>query len=200
MPKRLEYERLKPWLPLKTPRLILREFREDDLHAIHAYGSDPEVARFMAWGPNTPDETRAFLDQVLAAQEEWPRPAVCAAIEIAATGQLIGAVELRVIDPANLGGNFGWTLNREHWGQGYAPEAATALLGQGFQAMGLHRITATCDARNRKSWRGLEKLGLRREGAFHRDLRVKGRWRDTHLYAILADEWRAERVGDGLDW
>jgi len=190
MPRRHKYERLKPWLPLRTPRLILREFREDDLGAIHAYGADPEVARFMVWGPNTPEESRAFLDRVLGAQEQWPRAAVSAAVEIAATGQMIGAVELRVKDPANRWGEFGWTLAREHWGQGYAPEAAAALLRQGFAEMGLHRITANCDARNRKSWRGLEKLGLRREATFRKDLRVKGRWRDTHLYAILKAEWR----------
>jgi RimJ/RimL family protein N-acetyltransferase len=193
MPRRLTYERLKPWLPLRTPRLILREFRDEDLGAIHAYGSDPEVARFMVWGPNTPDETRAYLDRMLAAQQDWPRPSVGAAVEIAATGQMIGAVELRVKDVAHLGGSFGWTLNRDHWGQGYAPEAAAAVLRQGFEAMGLHRIIATCDARNRKSWRGLEKLGLRREAAFRKDLRVKGKWRDTYLYAMLAEEWGAGR-------
>ena len=191
MPKRPKFERLKPWLPLRTRRLILRDFREDDLDAVHAYGSDPEVSRFMVWGPNTAEDTRAFLDRNLAAQQEWPRPAVCAAVEIAESGRLIGAVELRVKDPANLQGEFGWTLNQDVWGQGYAREAAAALLRQGFEPMGLHRITATCDTRNRKSWRALEKLGLRREALFRRDVRVKGRWRDTYLYAVLKDEWRS---------
>ncbi len=191
MPRRLKFERLKPWLPLKTPRLILREFREDDFDAVHAYGSDPKVSRYMAWGPNTLEDTRAFLDRRLAAQQEWPRPAVAAAVEIAESGRLIGAVELRVKDPANLCASFGWTLNRDVWGQGYAPEAARALLRQGFEQMGLHRIFATCDVRNRKSWRALEKLGLRREALFRKDLRVKRRWRNTHLYAILAEEWAA---------
>ena len=193
MPRRPKFERLEPWLPLRTQRLILREFREEDFDAIHAYGSDPEVARLMRWGPNTPEQTRAFLDRVLAAQELWPRPAVSAAVEIAATGKMIGAVELRVVDPDNRGGSFGWTLHREHWGQGYAPEAAGALLRQGFEAMGLHRIIATCNVRNRKSWRGLEKLGMRCEATFRKDLLIKGHWRDTLLYAILGDEWRARQ-------
>ena len=73
MPKRYRYQRLKPWLPLQTQRLILREFQGDDFDAIHAYGSDPEVARYMVWGPNTPQETRVFLDRALDAQAVWPR-------------------------------------------------------------------------------------------------------------------------------
>ena len=190
MPRTFKYQRLKPWLPLATPRLILREFRDSDLDAVHAYGSDPEVSRFMVWGPHTPEDSRAFLDRVLEGQTTWPRPNVSAAVELADSGRLIGAVELRVIDPDNRGGEFGYTFARDAWGQGYGPEAASALLRQGFEALGLNRIRATCDARNRKSWRAMEKLGLRREATFRKDVRVKGRWRDTYLYAVLREEWR----------
>jgi RimJ/RimL family protein N-acetyltransferase len=185
-----KHERLEPWLPLRTPRLILREFGPSDLDAVHAYGSDPEVARFMVWGPNTTEDSQAFIDRTLAAQAEWPRASVNSAVVIAETGRLIGSVELRVKDPDNLGGEIGWCLHRDAWGQGYAREAASALLGQAFGPMGLHRVIATCDIRNRKSWRALEKLGLRREALFRKDVRVKGRWRDTYLYAILRHQWR----------
>ena len=191
MPKRHRYQRLKPWLPLLTPRLILREFRDDDLDAVHAYGSDPEVARFMVWGPNTLEDSRAFMQRTLEAQQAWPRASVNAAVTLADSGRLIGSAELRVIDAENLIGEFGYSFHRDQWGHGYGPEAAAALMRQGFDAMGLHRITATCDVRNRKSWRVMEKLGLRREATFRKDVRVKGRWRDTYLYAILKEEWRA---------
>ena len=191
MPRTFKYQRLKPWLPIRTPRLILREFRDSDLEAVHAYGSDPEVARFMVWGPNTLEESRAFLDRVLEAQAVWPRRNVSAAVEVAASGRVIGAVELRVIDPENRGGEFGYSFARDAWGHGYGPEAASALLRQGFEELGLQRIRATCDVRNRRSWSAMEKLGLRREARFRKDVRVKGRWRDTYLYAMLKQEWRA---------
>jgi RimJ/RimL family protein N-acetyltransferase len=191
MPKRPKFERLKPWLPLRTPRLVLREFRESDFDAVHAYGADPEVARFMVWGPNTPEETRAFLDRVQEQQAGWPRPSVNTAVELADSGRLIGSAELRVVHSENQHGEFGYCFHRDVWGQGYGPEAAGALIRQGFEEMGLHRITATCDVRNRKSWRVMEKLGMRREAMFREDVRVKRRWRDTYLYAILAEEWRA---------
>ena len=190
MPRRPKYQTLEPWLPLRTPRLILREFRESDLDAVHAYGCDPEVARFMVWGPNTPEDSRAFLDRALEAQQTWPRASVNAAVERADSGRLIGSAELRVIDAANDWGEFGYCFHQDAWGQGYGPEAASTLIVQGFGPMGLHRITATCDVRNRRSWRVMEKLGMRREATFRKDVRVKGRWRDTHLYALLKQEWR----------
>ena len=189
MPKRHRYERLKPWLPLRTPRLVLRDFHEDDLDAVHAYGSDPEVSRYMVWGPNSLDDSRAVMQRTLQAQQEWPRASVNAVVVLADSGRLIGSAELRVIDAENLTGEFGYCFHQDHWGRGYGPEAAATLIRQGFEAMGLHRITATCDVRNRRSWRVMETLGLRREALFRKDVRVKGRWRDTYLYAILKEEW-----------
>lgn len=59
-----------PWFPIRTERLLLREFREADFDAAHVYASDPEVVRYMDWAPNTLDDTRAFLDRMLAAQAQ----------------------------------------------------------------------------------------------------------------------------------
>ncbi len=53
-------------------------------------------------------------------------------------------------------------------------------------------MIATCDARNLASARAMEKVGMRREGHFRRDREIKGCWRDTLLYAVLADDWRAD--------
>ena len=46
----------------------------------------------------------------------------------------------------------------------------------------------------RASWRAMEKIGMRREGLLRQDRRVKGAWRDTYLYAILATDWSAARL------
>lgn len=56
--------------------------------------------------------------------------------------------------------------------------------------MRLHRVWATCDARNRGSWRVMEKLGMRREGLLKASNLRRDGWRDTLLYAVLAEEWR----------
>lgn len=57
------------WLPIETERLWLREFREDDFDSIHAYATDPEVVRYMPWGPNTLEVTREVLDRNLERQK-----------------------------------------------------------------------------------------------------------------------------------
>lgn len=179
------------WFPLATPRLILREFAEDDFDAIRAYAEDPQVVRYMDWGPNTPAMTRQFLDERLAAQRVWPRLAVDLAIEVAVEGRMIGAARLTVGDAANRVGDIGYTLHRAYWGRGLASEAAAALARIGFETLGLHRLWASCDARNLGSQRVLEKLGLRREGELRGNIWARDGWRDTLIYAALAEEWAA---------
>jgi [ribosomal protein S5]-alanine N-acetyltransferase len=180
-----------PWFPIETKRLRLREFRPEDFDDVHAYGSDPQVSRFMIWGPNTHEDTQAFLDRQIAGQAQWPRSDVSLAVETMANGQVIGAIRLWVVDEVNRIAELGYSLGRPHWRKGYASEAARAMLAAGFGRLDLHRITATCDVRNRGSWGVMRKLGMRREGRFRMDRMIKGDWRDTYLYAILADEWRA---------
>ncbi len=81
-------------------------------------------------------------------------------------------------------------LHRDHHGQGYATEAARALLGYGFEELDLHRIIATCQPENPASYRVMEKLGMRREGHFRQCIdRGQGVWWDEYFYALLKDEW-----------
>jgi ribosomal-protein-alanine N-acetyltransferase len=182
------------WFPLVTPRLVLREFREDDLHDIHAYGSDPEVVRYMEWGPNTPEATRKFLGDKLAEQATWPTLNVGLAVEFRAEARVIGAVHLEVSDPANQAGDIGYCLHRDYWRRGVASEAASALAGVGFERLGLHRLWATCDVRNAGSAGVMMKLGMRREATMRQNQWAKDGWRDTHLYAMLAEEWVARQA------
>jgi ribosomal-protein-alanine N-acetyltransferase len=175
----------KPWFPIQTERLILREFREGDLADVHAYAVVPEVSRFMTWGPNTPEQSREFLDRALASQAEWPRGHVGLAVE--RDGMVIGSIRLDLQD--NDSADLGYTLSRDHWRQGIATEAARAVLAVAFGTLGLHRVWATCDVRNTGSFAVMEKLGMRREAHFLQDRFIREEWQDSYLYAILADEW-----------
>lgn len=179
------------WFPLTTPRLILRAFRAGDEADIHAYAIDPEVVRYMEWGPNTPQMTAKFLADRLAEDETWPRLAVSLAVELKDEARVIGAVRLEVDDPAARSAELGYSLARPYWRRGLASEAARALARAGFEILGLHRLWATCDARNLGSRGVLEKLGLRREGELRRNKWVRDGWRDTLVYALLAEEWAA---------
>lgn len=176
-----------PWFPLRTERLLLREFGPDDYEDIHAYASDPEVVRFMDWGPNTPDVSRQRVALMLKEQKVWPRAGVNLAVELADSGRLLGTIRLGL--DGHGGADIGYSYARASWGKGYGYEAARALVATAFDTLGLHRVWATCDVRNAGSIAVLEKLGMRREGTLRRNQLVRDGWRDTHLYAVLDEEW-----------
>lgn len=114
-----------------------------------------------------------------------------------ADGRLIGNSGIRVNDPEQREATIGYELDPRVWGHGFATEAAGAILAFGFERLDLHRVWAECVADNAASARVLEKLGLRREAHFRQHRWYRGRWWDTLVFAILAEEWQAApTIGD----
>ncbi len=171
-----------------TDRLEFREFAEDDWQAVHDYASDAEVARFMQWGPNTEQDTQEFVRKAIDGSRARPRRRYELAICLRDTGRVIGGGALVVSDPDSRRGWIGYCLNRNYWNQGLGTETARALVAFGFERLDLHRIFATCDSDNNASRRVLEKAGMTREGLLREEKWVKGRWRDSLVYGILAGE------------
>jgi RimJ/RimL family protein N-acetyltransferase len=173
-------------MELATTRLVLREFSASDYDTVHAYAGDPGVTRFMDWGPNSPEDTVAFLAQVGREATAVPRRSYTLAVVIRADDQLVGAVHLAQTSTEHRRGELGYVLAPSHWRRGYATEAATAILRFGFEELGLHRITATCDPDNVASARVLEKIGMQYEGRLRQHLLIRGQWRDRLTFAALA--------------
>lgn len=176
------------WFPIRTARLVLREFRGTDEADVHEYGSDLEVSRYVVWGPNTPNDTRDVLNNRIEKQRIWPRCEVDLAIQLFEEEKVIGSISLVIQSDDDRIASFGYVVNRRYWGQGYATEAADAFLSCAFRELRLHRVWATCDTRNVASWRVMEKVGMRREAVFRRDVFQKAEWRDSYLYARLDGE------------
>jgi RimJ/RimL family protein N-acetyltransferase len=174
---------------LVTHRLLLREFSAADQEAVHAYASDADVVRYSDWGPNSPDETAAFLAGTRLEAVAAPRTDYTLAVVERGFGALIGAAHLRMTSREHRRGEVGYVLARAYWGNGYATEAAGALLGFGFDELGLHKVSATCDPDNVASARVLAKLGLRREGYLREHLLIRGYWRDRRLFAAVSPTW-----------
>jgi RimJ/RimL family protein N-acetyltransferase len=174
---------------IMAKRLMLRDFEKGDWRSVHDYASDPEVVRYVGFGPNSEEESRVFTQKAFDQQNEKPRRNFTLAIILQSQNALIGGCGIYVSNPDNREGYIGYVLNRNFWGQGYATEAAQALLGFGFNKLKLHRVFATCDANNVASAHVMEKIGMRQEGHFRENEWVKGRWRDSLLYAILDHEW-----------
>ncbi len=174
---------------IETERLVLREFRRDDRESVHEYAVDPEVYHYMPWGPNSEDETSAFVERAIASRHRDPRLHFELAITLRETGRLIGGSGIRAADESFRAADMGYCLRRDAWGKGLATEAAAGLIGFGFEQLRVHRIWATCDTRNVRSARVLEKAGMALEGTMRDDTWLRGQWRSSRLYSILDSEW-----------
>ena len=174
---------------IETPRLVLRDFREADWEAVHAYAADAQVVRHMNWGPNSEADTKAFIAKAIALSQAQPRRSYQLAVVVKDTGLVIGGAVLRMLDRDPLSGEVGYTLNPLAWGNGYATELARALVRFGFQDLGLRRIWATCRPENSASYQVLRKVGLTFEEYLQNQKLVRGQWVDAFLCGLSRETW-----------
>lgn len=177
-------------MELVSERLLLREFTAGDWPVVLGYQSDPRYLRFYESTGQTEQGARDFVAMFLAQQQADPRIKFQLALVLKTTGQVIGNCGVRLKQPGAYEADIGYELAPEHWGNGYATEAARTMVGFGFTHLGVHRIWSWCIADNVGSAHVLEKLGMRQEGRLRENEFFKGRWWDTLLYGILESEWR----------
>lgn len=127
-------------MELQTERLLLREYTMDDFAAVHSFASDVRIADFVDWGPNTTGETQEFLEMCVGAQRGASRTNFTLAVTFPG-GYPFGSVGLAV-DQGR--GELGYVIDADHWGRGYATEAAASLLRFGKETLRLRDVTATC--------------------------------------------------------
>jgi RimJ/RimL family protein N-acetyltransferase len=169
--------------PIDTQRLIIRHFTPTDWQAVYAYTSDTRVMAYIPDGPCTETQAREFVEKHTGVHAE------ALAVMLKTQYQLVGHL---ICHPwfAPRTYEIGWVFHPAYHGQGYATEAARALLRYGFAELQSHRIIATCQPENPASYRVMEKLGMRREGHFRQCIyRQDTLWWDEYFYAILEEDW-----------
>jgi RimJ/RimL family protein N-acetyltransferase len=151
---------LAPFVPLDTPRLALVALSLEHAPAVFAYASDPEISHLVAWPRHEHLEAsrrfvaRAMVGYAEGGYYEWGL--------IQRTDQaFLGTCGFGEIDMARGVGDIGYVLAKPYWGQGYATEAAAAVLQFGFVQLGLRLIEAQAFPENIASLRVMAKLGLR---------------------------------------
>jgi RimJ/RimL family protein N-acetyltransferase len=154
-------------IPFGTARLVLRRPEAPDVEPLIAMDADPEVMRYIGNGAIVPPDRDRALQAVSRWRGQWDEQGfgMCSVI-VRETGEYAGWVTLAV--PAFLpeilpAVEIGWRLRREHWGQGYATEAAAELLRFGLTGAGLDRVVSIRHIGNARSERVMDKLGLRFE-------------------------------------
>lgn len=159
----------------------LRPLTIADWTAVHEWARREDVCRYQAWGPNSPQQTKSFVQTAVEAWSQRPQTRFVYAITLDA--RVVGNAELRLRNDSQ--GEIAYGVHPDFWGQGIATEAARQLLVIGFATHHLHRIFATCDPRNQASGRVLAKIGMTYEGRLRATLLIRDGWRDSDLYAIV---------------
>ena len=177
---------------LEGERLWLREFDPADAPAVQRWTGDVAVVQYVPLGPTDDDGAAQYVRGLVAESRVEERTAYTLGLVERETGDLVGAVALTIDSRRHRRAELGYLVRRDRWGQGYATEAAALMVGFGFADLGLHRLWAVCDPANHQSVRVLVKLGMHREGLMRHDLLVGDEWRDSELYAVLADGWTAD--------
>lgn len=140
-------------------------------------------------------EARGMIRRLEREQPGAPGDRFQFAIAPKGADDLIGDCTLKVGRGYARQAEIDFTLSRAYQGKGYATEAVSRHLDYAFGAMGLHRVVATTDQRNERSFGLLERPGVRREGSFVRNAWSKGDWASEYLSAVPGEERLNERAG-----
>jgi ribosomal-protein-alanine N-acetyltransferase len=178
---------------LRTERLLLRPFREGDVDDVFAYAADDVWRRYLLNPPQT--YTRQHAEELVTRYlgADWnSNPNFALVLD----GRVVGHVGF-VINGRVPAAELGYSLARVHWGKGLALEAARAAVDWAFPTYDLARVFARADARNERSWRLLERLGMTREGLLRQHRVAQDGRADEVAYGLLREEWEP-KPGDQL--
>ncbi len=177
---------------IETERLVLRRFMAQDAAHLFEYLHTPTASCFLSLALA---DIKAAQAEVIKRAAEEKYMGIC----LKESGALIGDLFVEPEEDPFSDGTFsiGWNLNPRFSGQGYAIEAATALVNHLFSVKKARRLYAYVETTNHPSARLCEKLGMRLEGVFKEFVTFKndheGRpvYEDTMQYALLRKEWKS---------
>jgi len=170
---------------LRTDRLLLRAFSRTDIPALVPLIGAREVAATTLRIPHPYDASHA---EILFATIESGNE-IRWAITLSRDGTLVGGIGLRVERDHNRA-ELGYWIGVPHWGNGYATEAARAVLQYGFDTLGLQRIYASHFSNNPASSAVLRKIGMQHEGTFRKHIFKWSQYLDLETYAVLKVDYQ----------
>jgi len=175
---------------IRTARLLLRPWQQKDREPFAAMNADPVVMEHFP-APLARADSDAFVDRIEAHFAEHGY-----GLWVVDDGDFCGFTGLNwaTFDaPFNPSLEVGWRLKRDAWGKGYATEAATAAMIRGFQEV--ERITSFTALANERSFRVMERLGMRRESEFEHPRVPEGSPIRPHvLYTADRQTWSPHSV------
>ncbi len=179
---------------LKTDRLLLRGLTAQDVPEIQLLAGDREIADTTLTIPHPFEVEMAekYVEGKISLYESGK--GVCFGVILPSGDNLVGVVSLKKIDPIHRNAELGYWIGKEYWNNGYATEAAVAVVNYGFGGLNLQRMYAHCLSRNPSSRKVLSKLGMTHEGKLRQHILKWNEFEDIDLYGILRSE---HRLGEG---
>ena len=183
-----------PAHPIESERLLVRLVAESDLPALLEVNASDEVTALLPYARwQSMADAEAWLGRMTAIQATGL--ALQFVVVDKPSARAIGTSLLFRYEEGSARAELGYALGRAHWGRGLMHEALTALVDCAFGTMGLRRLEAEVDTRNRPSARLLARLGFTQEGLLRQRWVTKGEAKDMEMYGLLRDEWPHRRAG-----
>lgn len=168
---------------LRGDRIDLCPIEEADLPFVQRVINDPAVrATLRSTEPKNMQQEEAWLESLDEQEGET-------LLVVDTDGDPVGTVGFGDVDATWGTAEVGYSVAREHWGNGYATEAVALVTRYAFEERRLEKLVATVYAHNPASVRVLKKAGWREEAVLEREAFVDGRRVDCHRYAAFADDW-----------
>lgn len=181
---------------IRTERLILRHWCEDDAEALYRYACDPDIGPVAGWVPHPSVEySREIIRTVFSGPEIYAvvptgssEPVGCCGIVFSET------VPVSDIIPASDGNRreaeIGYWIAKSFWGRGLIPEAVSALLSRAFRDLGLDAVWCVHYDGNAKSKRVCEKCGFSYHHTNPDVPTLLGDHRIEHFYLMTREDWK----------
>ena len=185
-------------ITLKTDRLILRRVEFNDIYDISRWKSDKDVSKNMAWSKvGSLMEVGEHLNYWLE-QYETSKDFYLWGIALKENGKLMGRIKITAINNLALSGELDYCLAKEYWGKGYVTEAAKKIIEYAFEEVGFNRIFAEHIVGNEASGKIMKKCNMQYEGLLRQVLKNELGFFDCKLYAILKEDYDANKREDGV--
>ncbi|MGX7030694.1 GNAT family N-acetyltransferase [Vagococcus zengguangii] len=174
---------------METEHLLLRPIDLIDVDAMYEYASDEEVSQFVFPTHQSLEETANTIANFFIADSLGKY-----AIVLKEKQKMIGTIDLQRLDEKNRKAEIGYTLAKDYWGQGLAPEAARQILWLAFDQLKLNVVSALHDVDNPKSGRVMEKIGMKPIGIFPNYLIHKEKNVDMKIYCLTREDYLAQQT------
>lgn len=186
-------------LIIETKRLIIREIKQTDANDMFEYAQLPIVGPVAGWEPHQSIlDTKTVIQMHRDKKKYGQLPTF--AVVLKSSDKMIGTVELHSYIKGYKA-ELGYTINPSYWGNGYAFEAAKAIIRWGFLILKLKRIECSTFVFNHQSKRICEKLKMTYEG-YHKKgyMLYDGSIHDVHNYSMIDEEFIQIYQNDMDEW